>query len=196
MPETAEQLFERAVHALRMPPVDGWETFPFEGDLRPRSLQPPLESEEPRRGEGGAGCHACSASDDEYAWSNDTWRLRPLAEPGGLPLILLLEPRAHYAEPGDLPDEVAADLGIQLARIERAVRSVGEIGRVHVCRWGDGSEHLHWWFLARPARLPQLVGSFAAIWDDVLPAVPEEIWRANVAAAVSALEGQASTIGP
>jgi len=40
--------------------------------------------------------------------------------------------------------------------------SIGDIGRVHVCRWGDGSEHLHWWFMARPARIPQLIGSFAA----------------------------------
>lgn len=60
-----------------------------------------------------------------------------------------------------------------LGRVERAVRSIGEIGRVHVCRWGDGGEHLHWWFMARPTRLPQIVGSLIAIWDDVLPPLPE-----------------------
>ena len=74
------------------------------------------------------------------------------------------------------------------AGVERAVRSVGEIGRVHVCKWGDGGEHLHWWFMARPARIPQLIGSFAAIWDDILPPVPEEIWRENLAAVKAALE--------
>ena len=74
-----------------------------------------------------------------------------------------------------------------LVRVERAVRSVGEIGRVHVCRWGDGSYHLHWWFIARPARLPQLIGSFAAIWDDVLPPLPHEIWRENLATVARAL---------
>jgi hypothetical protein len=31
-----------------------------------------------------------------------------------------------------------------------------------------------------PARIPQLIGSFAAIWDDVVPPLPEEIWNANV----------------
>jgi hypothetical protein len=51
---------------------------------------------------------------------------------------------------------------------------------VHVCRWGDGSEHFRTWFMARPARLPQLTGSFAAIWDDVLPPLPEGVWRANL----------------
>jgi hypothetical protein len=75
---------------------------------------------------------------------------------------------------------MAAELGTLLARIERAVRAIDGIGRVHVCRWGDGSEHLHWWFMARPARFPQLIGSFAAIWDDVLPPTPEAIWRENL----------------
>ena len=65
--------------------------------------------------------------------------------------------------------------------------AVENVGRVHVCRWGDGGEHLHFWFLARPARLPQVVGSFAAIWDDILPPTPEPLWRANLAAVAAAL---------
>lgn len=180
MPETPEQLYERALADLRMPPVEEWETFPFEGQLRPRPLQPPVAIDPPRKGAAGVDCHSCATSDDEYLWVNDAWRLRTLPRPSGLPVVLLLESREHYAEPGDLPDDLARDLGVMLTRIERAVRSVGEIGRVHVCRWGDGSEHLHWWFMARPARMPQLIGSFAAIWDDILPPVPEDIWQANL----------------
>jgi diadenosine tetraphosphate (Ap4A) HIT family hydrolase len=187
MPETPEQLYERAVNALRMPPVEEWETFPFDGDLRPRPLQPPEERERPRHGEAGVDCSRCAAPDDEYIWTNDNWRLWAFDKPTGLPLIVLLEPRAHFAEPGDLPDELAAEHGILLAKIERAIRGLGGIGRVHVCRWGDGGEHLHWWFLARPARIPQLIGSFAAIWDDVLPPVPEDVWRADLQALVTAL---------
>lgn len=34
--------------------------------------------------------------------------------------------------------------------------------------------------MARPARIPQLSGSFAAIWDDLLPPLPEAVWRANL----------------
>ena len=120
-------------------------------------------------------------------WVNERWRLWSFDKPTGLPLIVLLEPREHYAEPGDLPEDVAADLGVMLARIERAIRGLGELGRVHVCRWGDGGEHLHGWFLARPARLPQLIGSFAAIWDDILPPVPEDVWRADLQALAAAL---------
>lgn len=188
MPETPEELYARASGALRMPPVEDWETFPFDGELRPRALLPPLEKERPRFGEGGVECGRCAAPDERYLWTNEGWRLCALDRPSGLPVIVLLEPREHFAEPGDLPDELAAELGLMLARVERAIRSIGEIGRVHVCRWGDGGEHLHWWFLARPARLPQLIGSFAAIWDDVLPPVPEAIWRENLERVVSALD--------
>ena len=188
MPETAEELYARVAEALRMPPVGEWETFPFEGQMRPRPLRPPVQQEEPRHGEGGVDCRRCAASDDEYLWTEGRWRLWSFDHPTGLPVVVLLEPREHVGEPGDLPDKIAAELGVMLARVERAVRSVGEIGRVHVCRWGDGGEHLHWWFMARPARIPQLIGSFAAIWDDILPPLPEDVWRANLDAVVAALE--------
>jgi diadenosine tetraphosphate (Ap4A) HIT family hydrolase len=187
VPETPEELYERAAGALRMPPVEEWESWPFEGELRPRTLQPPEERERPRFGEGGVDCPRCAAPDDAYLWTNENWRLWAFDKPTGLPLIVLLESREHYSEPGDLPDELAAELGVLQGRIERAIRSLGEIGRVHVCRWGDGGEHLHWWFIARPARLPQLVGSFIAIWDDILPPVPEEIWREDIARLAAAL---------
>jgi diadenosine tetraphosphate (Ap4A) HIT family hydrolase len=186
VPETPEELYERVKDSLRLPPVEDWETFPFDGEMTPRALLPPVEKEKPRFGEGGIDCRRCAAPDEKYIWTSERWRLLPLG-PTGLPVVVMLEPRAHFAEPGDLPDVLAAELGVLLAKIERAVRSIGDIGRVHVCRWGDGGEHLHWWFMARPARIPQLIGSFAAIWDDVLPPVPEEIWRANVDAVVAAL---------
>jgi diadenosine tetraphosphate (Ap4A) HIT family hydrolase len=186
VPETPEQLYERVKDALRMPPVEEWETFPFDGEMTPRALRPPVEQEAPRQGEGGVDCRRCQAPDDDYIWTTDRWRLLPLG-PTGLPVIVMLEPREHFAEPGDLPDELAAELGVLLARIERAIRSIGDIGRVHVCRWGDGGEHLHWWFIARPTRLPQLIGSFVEIWDEILPPVPDEIWRVNLDAVVAAL---------
>jgi len=188
MPETPEELHARAAEALRMPPVEEWETFPFDGEMRPRELQPPEEKERPRFGEGGVDCRRCAASDDDYIWTNENWRLWSFDKPTGLPLIVLLESRDHFGEPGDLPDELAAELGVLLCRIEREIRALGNIGRVHVCRWGDGGEHLHWWFLARPARIPQLFGSFAAIWDDILPPVPEDVWRADLEKLAAALE--------
>lgn len=181
MPEPAEAFYARVANALRMPPVGEWETFPFDGDMRPRALRPPVDAEVPRTGAGGVDCRACSAADADQLWTNESWRVHSTDKPTGLPVILFLEPRAHFADPGDLPDELAAELGTMIARIERVVRRIEGVGRVHVCRWGDGSEHLHWWFIARPARFPQLIGSFAATWDDILPPVPEATWRDNLA---------------
>jgi hypothetical protein len=35
--------------------------------------------------------------------------------------------------------------------------------------------------------MPQLRTSFAAIWDDILPPLPEELWRANLGVVALAL---------
>jgi diadenosine tetraphosphate (Ap4A) HIT family hydrolase len=144
-------------------------------------------SEERRRsGEVAEECWRCQSGDAAAIWSDERWIVTPLAEPTGLPVVVLLFPRVHVDVDG-LSAELAAALGPMLVRVERAVRTVSDIGRVHICRWGDGSFHLHWWFMARPARLPQLIGSFAAVWDDVLPPTPEAVWRENLATVARAL---------
>lgn len=198
MPETSEQIHARALAAadtegrLALPPVEEWETFPFDGDIRARPLQPPVAEEPPRQGVGGVGCWRCDTGTEHAVWYDERWLVGSLPRPSGLPVIVILYPRAHH-DLGDLPPELLAELGSMIHRVEGAVRSVGEIGRVHVCRWGDGSEHLHWWFMARPARLPQLVGSFAAIWDDILPPTPEDVWRENLRAVADALASGGGT---
>jgi hypothetical protein len=138
MAETPEQFHARVAGALRMPPVETWETFPLDGEMRPRELAPPARRESKRDGEGGVDCWACNAPDDDYVWTTERWRLRSIAPPSGLPVVLLLEPRVHVDAPGDLPDELAAELGVLITRIERAISSLDEIGRVHVGRWGEG----------------------------------------------------------
>jgi len=186
MPETPEQFYARAAGALRTPPVETWEVWPFQGPAEPRDLLPPLDREPALVGEGGVDCGRCEATDEEYLWTDERWRVRALG-PTGLPMVALLEPRDHYATVADLPDRLAGELGHRLGHVERAIRSLGEIGNVHICRYGDGSEHLHWWFMARPARFEQLRMNIVAIWDDVLPPVPDEIWRADVEALRRAL---------
>jgi hypothetical protein len=183
--ETPEQLWERAHRSLRMPPIDEWRSWPFEGELRPRELEPPAERERLRFGEGGVDCRACTRPDDEYLWTDERWRLTSPPR-NGLPVVVLLEPRAH-CDFGSIPDELVPEIGPMLVRVEAAVRAVPHLGRVHVCRWGDGSEHLHWWFMGRPERLPQVIGTLAAIWDDVLPPTPEEVWEENLTTVVAAL---------
>jgi diadenosine tetraphosphate (Ap4A) HIT family hydrolase len=192
MPETPEELYGRAQQAtgtdgrLPLPPLEEWDTFPFEGELRTRPLQPPVDHEPPRDGENPAECWACTHAEAAAIWSNERWLVVPLGRPSGLPVVVLLEPREHL-DIEDVTDEQAAELGRLIVRVERAVRQVPGVARVHVGRWGEGSAHLHIWFMGRPFGLAQLRSSFAAIWDDVLPPLPEQIWRENLAIVANAL---------
>ena len=185
MPENAQELYTRSVDDLQTPAVETWDTWPFEGAIRPRALAAP-SGEPVRQGEHGVDCPACAKPDSDYLWTDDTWRLLA-PEPGGLPVVVLVEPRAHYDGPAGMPDDALRDMGAMLGRVERAVLSVGNIGRVHIGRWGEGAEHLHWWFIARPAGFPQLASSMAEIWNDVLPPTPDEVWHDNLARVVAAL---------
>jgi len=179
VPETPEQFWERAHGALRTPPVEEWDSWPFVGSVTPRELERPVAAEPARHGEGGVDCRECASGADGALWSNDHWYVRPLSEPSGLPCVVLLMTRAHV-DFTDLDDDHAAELGPLLLKIHRAVMSVPGVGNVHVGRWGEGSAHCHIWFLARHARMTQLRSSFAAIWDDVLPPTPEDVWQANL----------------
>jgi diadenosine tetraphosphate (Ap4A) HIT family hydrolase len=179
MPETPQELYARSVDALRTPPVQDWDTWPFEGDVRPKALLPP-GPERVRDGEGGVECRACATPDGDYLWNDARWRLKAFP-PGGMPVVVLLEPRAHYDGPGELPDALARELGVMLGRVERAVSAVEGIGRVHIGRWGEGAAHMHWWFIGRPAGMTQMASSMAELWDEVLPPTPDAIWRENLA---------------
>ncbi|MFI7606859.1 hypothetical protein ACIBTV_17185 [Micromonospora sp. NPDC049366] len=163
-----------------VPDFTHWPSFPFEGDLRVKQLDPPVAVEPPRKGEGSRECTACAAPDEAYIWVGERWRVRAMDRPTGLPMVLILESRSHL-DIGDLPNLLAAELGVMTVRLERAIRSLDGVGRVHVNRWGDGSAHLHMWFLARPYGQLQLRGTFLSLWDSILPPIPEAQWRENLA---------------
>jgi hypothetical protein len=102
-------------------------------------------------------------------------------------MVLILEARSHL-DLGDLPNLLAAELGVMTVRLERAIRTLDGVARVHVNRWGDSSAHLHMWFLARPKGQLQLRGTFLSLWDGILPPVPEAQWRENLALIAAWLE--------
>lgn len=179
MPETPEQFWERTSGALHAPPVEEWDTWPFVGPVSPRELAPPQDADRPRHGEGGVDCHQCAEDIEGALWHNENWVLRPLSQPSGMPCVVLLYPRRHF-DFHELPDQLQRELGPLLIRVQRAIFAIGDIGNVHVLRIGDGSEHCHIWFMARPARIHQLQSGFVQIWDDVLPPLPEDVWRANL----------------
>ncbi|MDG4806914.1 hypothetical protein O7634_09130 [Micromonospora sp. WMMD1120] len=163
-----------------VPDFTQWPSFPFEGDLRVKQLDDPVPVEPPRKGEGLRECTACNAPDDAYIWVGERWRVRAMDRPTGLPMVLILESRSHL-DLGDLPNLLAAELGVMTVRLERAIRSLDGVARVHVNRWGDGSAHLHMWFLARPYGRLQLRGTFLSLWDSILPPISEAQWRENLA---------------
>lgn len=163
-----------------LPDFTRWPSFPFEGDMRVKELADPVAVEPPRSGEDADSCVACRTTDDAYIWVNERWRVRAMDRPTGLPVVLILECRSHL-DLGDLTSLLAAELGVMTVRLERAIRSLDGVARVHVNRWGDGSAHLHMWFLARPYGRLQLRGTFLSLWDDILPTISEPQWRENLA---------------
>ena len=173
---------------LQLGDLVGEEMFPFDGEISVKPLQPPILPEPLRRGEpGGEPCPACSGDGEHVAWEDERWSVVIGTEPHGLPMVAVLRPKAHH-DLEDLPLELAAELGRLIQRVVLAVQRIDGIGRVHVNRWGDGSAHLHVWFLARPEGMRQLRGAMLAVWDDLLPRVPQEEWNRNrqeVAAALA-----------
>lgn len=180
-------------HALAAADADGrlplarmteWDISPFEpSGLTVTPLRPPA-GERVRDGEGGIDCSSCERR-DEGLWFTDGWRLTRLSGVGS-PLVLILHPREHH-DLNDLPDDLAAELGLLTVRISRAVEAVPNIGRCHVYKIGDGGEHLHLWFFARPLDQAQFFGSWLPVWDDLLPPYPDDVAEADAALVVDAL---------
>jgi hypothetical protein len=184
---TPEEFYANArAHAddegrLPLSRMTGWEIFPFEAEgLIVVPLAPPVLPEPPRWGEDPAECRACREKGPEegrWLWSDDQWQIA-LFESSGAPLVFALQSRDHYDFP-TLPDDLAGSLGRLLVHLTRAIESLPHIARAHVSRWGDGGAHLHMFVYGRPAGFSQLRGTCLAIWDDLLPAMPAEIQRAD-----------------
>ena len=189
MAESAEQVHARITAQvgpdgrLPAPPSNEWDNFPWEvvdGSIVPRRLPPPAD-EPPRSGETEDGpCPSCfGVPPENIVWEDDFWRLKHLGGPSGLPIVLILEPRRHL-DFGQLDDELASQHGRITNRLVRVVEGLENVARCHVLRYGDGSQHAHTWVVGRTARLTGVIGSPTIEWDDVLPAGPEDVWRADL----------------
>jgi diadenosine tetraphosphate (Ap4A) HIT family hydrolase len=188
---TPDEFYDHARAAadgeLRLPlaRMTGWDISPFEPEgLRVSPLRPPVLPEPPRHGEDPADCGMCRAR-DEGLWFTDHWRLDRVAGVG-VPLALMLYPRDHY-DLAELPDELAAELGVLTTRIVRHVQALPHVSRAHVYRLGDGAAHLHLWFFARPAGQLQFFGSWLPVWDDLLPEYPADVADTDAAIVADSL---------
>lgn len=188
---TPEEFYKQALAAaddearLPLSRMTGWEISPFEPDgLRVASLRPPVLTEVLREGEDPSNCRSCRQR-DVGIWLDDHWRLSRMSGVG-VPLVLMLHPRDHH-DLADLPDDLAAQMGILTTHIARHIEALPNIARAHVYRIGDGGAHLHVWFFARPTGQAQLHGSWMVIWDDLLPEYPHDVAAADAKAVVDAL---------
>ncbi|WP_110205507.1 HIT family protein [Nocardioides daejeonensis] len=195
MAMTPEEFHKHALSAadderrLPLSRMTMWEVAPFEQDgLRVVPLRDP-EPEKPRFDEDPATCATCRQ--DDAVWSNERWRLKRI-DGVGVPLVLMLIPRAHH-DMADLPDELAAELGVLQVHITRAMEALPHVARAHTYRIGDGGAHLHIWFFARPEGQAQFFGSWLPVWDDLLPAYPEGLAQRDAAAVAAALEASLAT---
>jgi diadenosine tetraphosphate (Ap4A) HIT family hydrolase len=156
-------------------------TLPYAEPLTRVELQPRVIPEPPRVGEpGGDPCGLCewfdhqTESEHSPIWSNDDWVLCRATEVT-IPGVVWLASRQHHDSFADLPDETAASYGPVVARIERAILGLGDIARVHVYRWGDGSSHFHIWFIPRPLGMLEARREMLPLWADLLPEAPKDV---------------------
>ncbi|TDW13981.1 hypothetical protein [Kribbella kalugense] len=188
MSELPSEYHTRLPYGERMStePLEGQRFFPFEGDFQVEPLADPVLPEPPRAGEpGGKPCPKCADPDGSVIWQDEQWSLKSF-EATGLPFVAILEPREHYRL-DNLPPELTATLGPVIQRVAKAIQGIDSVGRTHFNRWGDGSEHFHLWFLARPLGMMQLRGAMIAAWDDLLPKIPESEHTANARQVAAAL---------
>ena len=148
-------------------------SLPYEEPFVPRTPAARQIPEPPRRGEeGGPPCGICTGKATAAVWSDENWTLHPPVG-GSLPGAVWIASREHVDSFSDLPDHVAAEFGHVVARAERAILSLGGIGRVHLYRWGDGGAHFHVWLIPRPLGMMEAVGMYLPVWEDALPKVPD-----------------------
>lgn len=198
--ETPEEFHARLVAAAdeqrRLPvaveEMPGWFIYPYESDsLRMKPLGFVEATEQPRSGEDPAECRcaldgwageAWPGTEGNVVWHDDEFRLLDLG--GKLPSFLMLQPRGHH-DLIDMPDALAARMGVLLVALAAAVETLPSVGRAHVMKIGDGGAHLHWFAMGRPARMPQFRGSPLLDWEENFPDVPRKVLDANTVAVVA-----------
>ncbi|HEY3511457.1 MAG TPA: hypothetical protein VGL36_19945 [Kribbella sp.] len=173
-------------------------TLPYAEPLVRLEPQPRVIPEPPRVGEpGGPHCSLCDwltdfetreETHEQPIWYDDDWALCR-ATGVTIPGVVWLASRSHHDSFSDLPDKLAQSYGPVVARIERAVLGLGDIARVHVYRWGDGSAHFHVWFYPRPLGMLEARKEMLPLWADLMPEAPKEVVadaEAKIAAAMAA----------
>ncbi len=154
-------------------------TLPYAEPLTPLEPPPLVLPEPARKNETAEGCGLCAwiAGRTEHTerplWSTDDWVLCRAVDVT-IPGICWLASRTHFDSFADMPERAAASYASAVGRIERAILGLGDIARVHVYRWGDGSAHFHAWIYPRPLGMLHASREMLPLWAERLPPAPEE----------------------
>lgn len=157
-------------------------TLPYAEPLTRLEPRPRVIPEPPRVGEpGGDPCGLCEwlagyeqSEHEPPIWADADWALCR-ATGVTIPGVVWLTSRTHHDSFADLPERLAQSYGPVVARVERAILGLGDIARVHVYRWGDGSAHFHVWFYPRPLGMLEAKREMLPLWADLLPEAPKEV---------------------
>ena len=151
--------------------------LPYAEPLTVREPGERVVPEPPRRGEeGGEPCGICAGQSTAAVWQDEHFSLHPPVG-GSIAGAVWLASREHVDSFSDLSPEAAAAFGPLAARVERAILGLGDVGRVHLYRWGDGGAHFHVWFIPRPLGMLEASGMMLPLWEDVLPNVTDDELR-------------------
>lgn len=181
---------------LDLPSVTSWPIFPFEGDMRVREVAERMPEEKLRKGDPGGEPCECSSDDlkslSEPIWTDGRWLVRPIRFGSkGAPFPTYMLETVEHLDIHDLDEEYGAELGVLTLRLDRAIMSLEDVGRVHFNRWGDGAYHFHVWFLGRPKGAWQFSGFTLPLWGFTLPPLEADVHAANDALVAASLTAAA-----
>ncbi|MEZ4365115.1 MAG: HIT family protein [Kofleriaceae bacterium] len=135
-----------------------------------------------------AACALCARlAAEPPLWSDDRWDVRPIDGPPGVAGWTLLSTRAHVPSLAELDDASAAELGVIVRRVHRAVRTATGAPKVYIAALAEAVPHVHVHLVPRAADAPAgfaLFDTQRAARAGELAVDPAE--AARVAAAIAA----------
>jgi len=100
----------------------------------------------------------------------------PVGQTTAYPGILVIEPLRHISGPEDLTDREARALGVQLARLSKALMACTDAEHVYIFRFGHHVPHLHIFLVPRyPGTPREYWGVRVDEWPDGPRAAPHDI---------------------
>ena len=88
-------------------------------------------------------------------FENELWHLTHQVSPVRLAGFLILQPKRHVEQIGDLTAEEAATLGPVMAAASQALNLHLQARKVYVCSFGSVLVHVHFYLVPLTAAIPQ-----------------------------------------